>query len=334
MKRQRVDMADLLAWENLSLAVYKAARGKRSRPDVAGFLSDVDGNITNLRDRIQSGSFSLDQYRRFQIMDPKPRNITALSFEMRVLHHAIMNLIGDNLVRSQIHSSFACMPGRGVHAAARYVQRGLRRSEWYVKIDIEKYFERMPHGRLKQKLHNRFKGKAFLDLLDAIIDSFSERPGQGLPIGALTSQYFANFFLETADRFIQGLSDVKFYCRYMDDMIWFTTDKTAAKTSLQKAVSFLSDQELKVKDTWQIQPSRHGVTYCGYRILPFSILLSRRKKRNYRLRLRQWEDQWRNGNISDLELQRGYDAVHGITARTQSVGFRKSVIAAKPFLDV
>ena len=135
-------MADLLAWENLSLAVYKAARGKRSRPDVAGFLSDVDGNTTNLRDRIQSGSFSLDQYRRFQIMDPKPRNITALSFEMRVLHHAVMNLIGENLVRSQIHSSFACMPGRGVHEAARYVQRGLRRSEWYVKIDIEKYFER------------------------------------------------------------------------------------------------------------------------------------------------------------------------------------------------
>jgi hypothetical protein len=334
MKRQRVDMADLLAWENLSLAVYKAARGKQVRPDVAGFLADVDGNIANLRDRIQSGSFPLDQYHRFQIMDPKPRNITALGFEIRVLHHAIMNMIGENLIRSQIHSSFACMPGRGVHKAAIYVQRGLRRSGWYVKIDIEKYFERMPHGRLKQELYNRFKGKAFLGLLEAIIDSFSERPGQGLPIGALTSQYFANFFLETADRFIQGLPYVKSYCRYMDDMIWFTADKPAAKASLQDAVNFLSDQELKVKDTWQIQPSRHGVSYCGYRIQPFSILLSRRKKRNYRRRLRQWEDQWRNGNISDLELQQGYDAVHGMTAHTRSVGFRKSVIAAGPLLDV
>jgi len=198
VKRQRVDIEALAEWDNLCHALWKAARGKRGRPDVQGFLADHERRL---------GRLPLDRYRCFRIRDPKPRDIVAVSFELRVLHHAIMNLIGENLERSQIYNSYACLPGRGVHAAVLQVQKKLRRAEWYVKIDIEKYFENIDHRRLLERLARRFKGERFLALLADIVASYETRPGKGLPIGSLTSQYFANFFLEPIDRFIEQLPE-------------------------------------------------------------------------------------------------------------------------------
>lgn len=333
MKRLRVDIAQLATWDNLNLALWKAARGKRQRADVIRFLNDYEVNLTALRQQILQGRLPLDRYRCFRIKDPKPRKIVAVSFELRVLHHAIMNRIGASLERSQIHTSYACLPKRGVHAAAQQVQKKLRRAQWYVKIDIEKYFEHIDHQRLKAKLARRFKGQAFLSLLTAMIESFEDAPDQGLPIGSLTSQYFANFYLEQTDRFILQLPEVKGYIRYMDDMIWFCDSKAAAKASLTQVVEYLQDERLTVKLQRQIQPCSHGVLYCGFRILPHQILLSRRKKRSYRDHLQRWQSKWQNGKIDALSLQRGYDAVHAITWPARSLGFRRSVLAKTAVIE-
>ncbi len=209
MKRQMVSLEELVGWDNLLLALWKASRGKRLRQDVAAFLDITDTRLKLLQEMILEERVDLQKYCCFQIRDPKPRRIVAVNFELRVLHHAIMNLIGGSLERSQIHSSYACLPGRGVHAAVQRVQRGLRSGGYYVKIDIEKYFENIDHSLLKEKLVRRFKERRFLNLLNKIIDSYSDKPALGLPIGSLTSQYFANFFLEKVDRFILWGSDRK-----------------------------------------------------------------------------------------------------------------------------
>lgn len=334
MKRLFVDMAQLASWDNLTLALWRASRGKRHRPDVARFLASTDQHLGQLQQQLLQLQLPLDHYRRFRIRDPKPRNIVAVSFELRVVHHAIMNLIGKSFEKSQIHNSFACLPGRGVHAAIKPVQKGLRRSNWYVAIDIEKYFDNIEHERLKKKLRRRFKGNQFLALLDGIIDSYQVKPGRGLPIGSLTSQYFANFYLERCDRFIQQLPETSGYVRYMDDMIWFCNSKQQAKSSLERVTALLEEEAQKVKPGWQIQPCKHGVHYCGFRILPHSILLSRRKKRNYRKHLLRWQHAWNAGDISALELQQGYDAVHALTYPARALGFRRSVLARSESVDV
>lgn len=333
MKRLFVDMTELASLDNLNLAFWKAAKGKRQRPDVVHFLNNYEQNLVDLRLHILDDCLPLKRYRCFSIRDPKPRKIVAVSFELRVLHHAIINLIGDSLRRSQIHNSYACLPKRGVHAAVQQLQTKLRRHDWYVKIDIEKYFEHIDHRLLKKKLARRFKGKAFLSLLDAIIDSYADPPGRGLPIGSLTSQYFANFYLEHTDRFIERTPEVKGYIRYMDDMIWFTDSKQEARASLSQVMEYLEHEHLTVKPQRQIQPCYHGVLYCGFRVLPEQILLSRRKKRAYQNHLRRWHSKWRNGEIDALTLQRGYDAVHAITWPARSLGFRRSVLAKTAEVD-
>ena len=142
-----------------------------------------------------------------------------------------------------------------------------------------------------------------------------------------TSQYFANFYLESCDRFIQRLPGTSGYVRYMDDMIWFCDNKAAAKDSLESVIGFLKNEKLLVKPQSQIQPTDHGVNYCGYRIEKHGLLLSRRKKRAYAQHLKRWQSEWTKGEITSLELQRGYDAVHAITYPAQSSGFRRSVLA-------
>ena len=327
MKRLYVDSEELTCWDNLLLAMWKAAKGKRSRPDIREFVADYENRLGNLQAQIRNLQLPVDDYRCFRIHDPKPRNIVAVGFGMRVVHHAIMNRIGDSLERSQIHNSFACLPKRGVHAAVHRVQRGLRRAEWYVKIDIDKYFDNIDHHRLKEKLARRFKGNHFLSLLDLIIDGYRSEPEKGLPIGSLTSQYFANFYLERFDRFIEQLPTTKGYVRYMDDMIWFCDNKISAKETLDQAIYYLQDEGLKVKVHPQIQLCRQGVGYCGFRIGQQQIRLTRRKKRAYRRHLLRWQGRWQRGEIHALQLQRGYDAVHAITYPARSRGFRRSVLA-------
>jgi len=334
MKRQGVEIEQLACWHNMQLALWKAAKGKRQRPDVLRFFANVDQNLVKLQSQLLSGDLMWQCYRSFRIRDPKPRKIVAVSFELRVIHHAIMNVIGQNLERSQIENSFACLPRRGGHRAVKQVQRGLRRLGWYVKIDIFHYFENIDHQRLKDKLRRRFKGRRFLALLDTIIDSYQERPGKGLPIGSLTSQYFANFYLEQADRYIQQYPGIGGYVRYMDDMIWFAGSSQVIKKSLEDVVEFIEEEKLKVKAQRQMQPSRHGVQYCGYRILPHSILLSRRKKRLYKKHLKRWQTSWMAGEISSLKLQNCYDSIHGSTTIARAAGYRGIVLAKLGFIDV
>ena len=326
MKRLRVEISQLADWDNLLLALYKAARGKRRRRDVRLFLADCDANLNQLQHQIRSGTLPLHAYRCFRIRDPKPRTIVAVSFAMRIVHHAIINLIGESLERSQIHNSFACLQGRGVHAAVYRVQRGLRRSPWLVRIDIEKYFANIDHRLLRNRLERRFKGQRFLDLLAAIIESYYDEPGKGLPIGALTSQYFANFFLENCDRMIERLPMTRQYVRYMDDMIWFCESKQACRESLGLVEHYLREESLRVKPGFQLQPSRLGVRYCGYRVTPHRLLLTRRKKRLWRRHFVDWQRRWQRQEISSLELQRGYDAVHATTWPAMATGFRRSVM--------
>lgn len=334
MKRLAVSLDDIACWDNLNLALWKAARGKRSRPDVARFLGRTEYNLCLLQHQLQCGKLDFQQFRRFIIRDPKPRDIVAVGFALRVVHHAIMNLIGSNLERSQIPTSYACLPGRGVHAAVQRVQRGLRQAQFYVMIDIAKYFENIDHRLLKAKLACRFKGKPFLGLLGDIIDSYSVRPGVGLPIGSLMSQYFANFFLEKVDRHILDMPETRGYVRYMDDMIWFCPDRCSARHSLHRVRERIEIDGLTVKVAPQIQATGRGVGYCGYRIFKDRILLSRRKMKSYAINVKRWQERYSNGEISPLELQQGVAAVHGSTLPASSLGFRRKVLGRMGDIEV
>lgn len=264
--------------------------------------------------------------------DPKRRQIHAACFPDRVLHHACMNLAEPRFERMLVDSTYACRPGKGVHAAAAQVQRNLRRFGWVVQVDVNAYFPSICHVRLKALLAARFKGQDFLALLDRIIDGGAQ-PGtaRGLPIGALTSQHFANAYLDAGDRWLLAHDAVRAHVRYMDDICWWCDSHADAVATLTQFGAFLQiERGLHLKPSAYLGPSSDGVTYCGFRVRQGVILPSQRKLTRYRQRALLLERAWAAGCIDDDALQRAADSAHATLAYCHSGGFRRDFWKRSP----
>lgn len=323
MKRLAITLEQLAARDNLALAAWKAARGKPQRRSVAAWLADADRRLDALARSVLDGSAPQGQARQFVIHDPKRRVITAASFDDRVLHHAILNLAEPRFERALVDGAHACRPGRGVHAAVAAVQRGLQQHPWVVQVDVAGYFPSIDHAVLKAQLARRFKGAGFLALLARIIDAGSVAPGRGLPIGALTSQHFANAYLGTADRLLLAHPGASGLVRYMDDIVWFCPSREAARDSLAALREHLSAQlHLRLKDGVVLRPSPQGLRFCGYRVWPGVVLPSARKLMRYRAAVRRLQAGERDG-LPAAALQRAHDTSLAALLPAQSLRFRR-----------
>ena len=121
-------------------------------------------------------------------------------FKDRVVHHAVVNILEPLFEKSFIFDSYASRKGKGSHRAIERAQKFMRKRPWYVKIDIEQYFASMDHSILTQLIRKKVKDKGMLFLIQKIINRSGAR-GKGLPIGNLTSQFFANVYLDVFDHF-------------------------------------------------------------------------------------------------------------------------------------
>ncbi len=335
MKRVSITLEDIANLDNLVRAAHRAGRGKRTRDDVRRFFERFDENINWLSRDIRDSLTPYGHFRHFTIRDPKPRVIHAACFEDRIFHHAAMNLAGPVLERALTPTTFACREGMGNHAAVKEVQRHLRRFPWYVKIDIRHYFDEIDHACLYRLLQRRFKGRDFLALLQRTIDCYRVTPGKGLPIGSLTSQHFANYYLDGLDRYLLEGLGVCAQVRYMDDVIWWVRSREEARETLARVFHYAGEERsLTVKANTQINRGAHGVSFCGYRVTPGRIGLSRRRRRRYQQLRRKWELAYIEGRIDELTLQRAYDAVHAITLPGDSAGWRGQNLMRHPPLEV
>ena len=194
-RRSPVGLHEVADRANLIRAYTLASRRKTAHADVMRFAANIEQELAGLRAGILGGSVSPGPLKRFAIRDPKPRMISAPSFRDRVLHHAIMNVMGPILEASLIDHSYACRINKGPLAAVHHAQRCSNRGGWYAQIDIQSYFPSIRHDLLLERLSKKFRNAALLDLVRRVLDGHQDQPGTGLPIGALTSQHFANFYL-------------------------------------------------------------------------------------------------------------------------------------------
>jgi len=269
--------------------------------------------------------------RRFRIRDPKPRIIHAPCFRERVLHHALMAHVGPALDRALVDDTYACRLGKGVLAAVRRAQHHGRRFPWYAKIDIRAYFASIDHAILLQRLARRFKDPGLLGLIARILDAHHTDPGKGLPIGALTSQHFANYYLSDLDRLLLEHGGVRGLVRYMDDLVWWGDSRDQVRRALAAARDYAAEAlRLEVKTPIQVGRSSQGLMFCGYRILPGCLLLSRRRKRRYAECRKQWEDAYAAGMIDATTLQAGYSTALAITAHADAAPWRREQLRRRP----
>lgn len=292
--------AKIVSVENLHEAWRRVRRGHASSAAVQMYGVDLDANLAKLRGRLLDGTYRPAGYRQFKIFDPKPRTISCASVADRIVHHALCGVITPLIERRFVSVSFACRKGYGAHAACALARRYAGRAGYFCKMDVRKYFDSIDHERLLATLLPLFRETEVKRLLRGIVSC--PVPGLpsdcGLPIGNLTSQWFANLYLDAFDHeALAGLggSVPVGYLRYMDDFVFFVRGKAEAWRLHDAVRRWLKDKRgLDIKDeATVVAPVSEGVPFLGLRIWPSCWRLKRerflRTRRTFAKRVRQLE---------------------------------------------
>lgn len=259
------------------------------------FSFDLIYNLEKLREKVKSGNYKPKAYNIFKVHEPKERVIAAPKFEDKIVQFAVHNVINDDFEKKFIYDSYACIKGKGTHAAADRIQHFLRKSKWMwnapwiIKADIRKFFYSIKHKILKQLLAKNIKCLRTSKLLYKIIDNSPEPIG--LPLGNVTSQLFANLYLNELDQYCKRKLSLKFYVRYMDDMAIIVKTREKAKEIKSKISQFVIDSlnlKMNQKKT-KIFPLAQGINMVGYKIWPTHKLLRNSTKKKIKQKLSKFK---------------------------------------------
>lgn len=302
MKRAGKLIEQIADPENIRYAFWKAQKSKEGKREVIGFRNNLDENVKRMRNEILSGNVSVGNYHYFKIFDPKERIICAASFNERVLHHAIMNICHPVFERYQIHHSYATRKDKGQYAALEYAQKNQSKYNWFCKLDIRKYFDSIDHIIMKDNLLCLFKDKILLQIFSKIIDSYEINEGKGIPIGNLTSQYFANYYLSVADHFLLEKIHVPAYVRYMDDMVFWHNDKEKLLKLRDAFTGFITSKlNLNVKPDC-LNACDKGLSYLGYSLFPNGKRMNKSSRKRFRKKFKGNYDKLIKGEISQKQF--------------------------------
>lgn len=270
----------------LRRSYYVARKGKRHISDVIEFESNLGQNITQLQRELESESYKVGHYRVFMVKEPKKRLIMAMPFRDRVVQHAVCDFVLEPIFdRHMINTNCANRHGMGTHYGLKTLESQMKKLYYQypdknlfcLKCDISKYFYSISHQVMKDKLRRIIKDPKLLRLLDMIIESGDRygveekkqlgiyRPGYGLPIGNLTSQLFAVYYLSDLDHFIKENLKIKHYIRYVDDFTLLHHDKDYLRFCKEQIINQLAGIELKLNQKSQVFSLRQGVDFLGFK---------------------------------------------------------------------
>ena len=299
MKRAKSLFNQIISYENVRLAWLKARRHKTSKNVVKNFSKNVNKNLLIVQKNLKSKPAILSSYSQFTIYEPKERLISVVPFIDRVMHHSIMNVLEPVFEKQFIYHTYACRKGKGSHKAIKYAFSKAKNCEFFLKLDVKKYFDNIDHQILKQKLVRIIKDKECLDLLFDIIDSFSTE--KGLPIGNLTSQFFANLYLSELDHFVLEKLKPSGYCRYMDDFLLFCNSKTELLKMYSKIESFCYEKLLLNLKPFIFGKCKDGIAFLGYKITCKDVDLLQKSKKRKKQKLKSINYEFENNLISETK---------------------------------
>ena len=326
MKRAHHLIEAIADADNLRLAFYKACRGKRGKPDVLNFRDNLDAELTRLSSDLLAGECAWGPYHTFKVFDHKERTICAAPFRARVTQHAISNVCDPFFENYQVYDSYACRRGKGLDAALKRALSFSCVGDWYLKMDIRKYFDSIDHGVLRTLLSMRFKDRTVLRIFDSIIASYETSPGKGIPIGNLTSQYFANHYLAPLDHHIKENLRHHRYVRYMDDFVIWSGSKESLIATAKDVEGFLRERlKLKMKPVC-LNACGRGMTFLGYRVFPNGAGLARRSRERFRSKALSYTRLFDEGIWDESELARHMEPLLSFVRRGASRAFRERVI--------
>jgi len=336
----------LLQWQNLLLAFHRAAKGKRGQPEVAEFEYRLEENLLSLQRELANFFYRPGRYRSFPIHEPKSRLISAASFRDRVVHHALCNLIEPVFDRSFIHDSYANRLNKGTHRALNRCQQFARRYKYVLSCDIVQFFPAIDHAILLKTLKRKINDRRIIWLIQTILksgaDILSERydmvyfPGddlfaalrpRGLLIGNLTSQFWANVYLNPFDHFVKRELRCPAYLRYVDDFLLFAKDKTSLWGMLERIELFLMKYRLTIHPGSHPRPVAEGISFLGFIVYPQRRRLKRRKVVHFQRRLKRLIADYQTGIIDREKLDASVQGWINHARYGNTEGLQKKVLS-------
>jgi RNA-directed DNA polymerase len=323
MKTYKNLYPQIYSFENLYLAFRAARKGKRSRVAVAAFEFDMERNLLQLQTELRDQTYRPSFYDNFYIYEPKRRLVSAAPFRDRVVHHALCQVIEPIWEARFIHTNYACRVGKGTHKALDQCHTWVRQYRYAFHGDIVKYFPSIDHQIMRSLLARRITDRQAMWLIDQILDSgagiqaseyppiyfpgddlFTAMRPRGLPIGNLTSQFWANVYLHELDKFVKHQLRCPAYLRYMDDSVLFSDDKAQLQDWKAAMKDFLAGhlRVLLHPKKSLVFPVKVGVDFCGFRIYPTHRRLRRSSLRRFVRRFRRQREAYRRGELTLEEM--------------------------------
>lgn len=320
-------MCQIADYDNVQLAFVKSCRGKQCKKEVKDFKKDYDNNIREICSSLMSGSISIGNYSYFKIYDPKERLICAASFRERVIHHAIMNICHKYFDRTLIYDTYATRKGKGGYKALDKAVASISKYRYIAKLDYKKYFDSIDHEILKKKLRRLFKDNRLLAIFDEIIDSYSVSNGRGLPIGNLTSQYFANYYLSSIDHHMKESIREPIYIRYMDDVLIMDNNRERLKKAVEMMRHYSTELKLHLKEPVYAN-NIEGVTFLGYLVKPYRLELNGKSKKRFLRKFKECELNFEKGIFDENEYHQHILPLMAFVEHSCSMSFRRNIFRA------
>lgn len=335
----------LCSWENLLLAYRKAAKGKRGLENVAAFEYQLEENLLALQSQLLTQTYQPGDYSSFYIHEPKRRLISAAPFRDRVVHHALCNLIEPIFERSFIGDSYANRRGKGTHRALDRVQEYTRKYPYVLQCDIQQFFPSIDHAILRKTLATKVDDPRVLWLIDQILasganilsdqykmvyfrddDLFAVNRHRGLPIGNLTSQFWANCYLNPFDHFIKRELQCPAYVRYVDDFLLFCNNSRLLLEWQHALVQRLANFRLTIHPGSQARPVVEGVPFLGFLVFPQRRRLKQRKGIYFQRKLRKLFLAFHSKQITFPGMNTSVQGWINHVRFANTIGLRKSIL--------
>ena len=314
MKTYKNLFGKICSFDNMMLAFRKTKKGRSNRDYVRKFESKLEHNLLQLKRELENQDYEPMPLDVFVIRDPKTRVISAPHFRDRVVHQALCNIIEPIFNATFIHDSYASRKGKGTHAALRRFDVFKRKVShngrpvngakdnnmvlgYVLKCDIKHYFASVDHEILMNIISRRLKDRKALQLLRKTLSCYDcSGFGKGMPIGALTSQLFANIYLNELDHFVKHELGAKYYMRYMDDFIVLGKISEELEQMEYEISVFLKTLKIQLHpEKSKIFPLHNGVSFLGYRTFYNYMLLKKNSLALLRDRLARFSDNQKAG---------------------------------------
>ena len=283
----------VVSWDNALDAYAKTQKGPpRHKPDAILFSRDWACNLRQLISEIRAKTYQVSPYHEFMVFDPKQRVVIAPSYRDKIVQHMINNALREIYEPAFISGSYACIRGRGNQAAVLALQSMMRKARrnygagaYLAKADIEKFFYSIDRDILKQVVRKKITCPDALWLVDTVINSAPT--AKGLPLGNLSSQLFANVYLNEIDQRMKRKYGIRHYLRYADDAFMVLPDKVSARQALNDFTHEAQRLALAVGEKKAyVKPLRAGIDGLGFKVHATHIRLKGCHKIRFRRRVR------------------------------------------------